>query len=80
MTIAENLYRTDPDTLFEIIIRYKLERLGRMYFPNKFESIWDIKEDYTKEEYERLMQSNSYSGRVERKGRAVRQPYRKVIK
>lgn len=35
MTIAEKLYRSDPDTLFEIIVRYQLKGLARLYFPEK---------------------------------------------
>lgn len=33
MTIAEKLYRSDPDTLFKLIVMYQLEDLARMYFP-----------------------------------------------
>jgi len=80
MTIAEKLYRSDPDTLFEIIVRYQLEKLARLYFPDNLVSTKDTKEDYTKQEYERLMQSSSYTGRVERRNGAITQPHRSVIK
>lgn len=80
MTIAEKLYRSDPDTLFEIIVRYQLEKLARLYFPDNLVSTKDTKEDYTKQEYERLMQSSSYTGKVERRNGAITQPHRPVIK
>ncbi len=80
MTIAEKLYRSDPDTLFEIIVRYQLEKLARLYFLDNLVSTKDTKEDYTKQEYERLMQSSSYTGRVERRNGAITQPHRPVIK
>lgn len=80
MTIAEKLYRSDPDTLFEIIVRYQLEKLARLYFPDNLVSTKDTKEDYTKQEYERLMQSSNYTGKVERRNGAITQPHRPVIK
>ena len=80
MTIAEKLYMNDPDTLFEIIVRYQLERLARLYFSDNLVSPQSVKEDYTEQEYIRLMQSSSYTGRVERRRGALTQPHRPVIK
>jgi|GEM_PF-3373353 len=80
MTIAEKLYRTDPDTLFEIIVRYQLEKLARLYFPDNLVSHQHVKEDDNAQEYAKLMQSSSYTGKVERRNGAITQPHRPVIK
>jgi len=80
MTIAEKLYKTDPDTLFEIIVRYQLEKLAKQYFPEDLVCTQVIEEDYTTEEYERLMRASTYSGRVEKRHGVITQPHRQVIK
>ena len=80
MTIAEKLYKTDPDTLFEIIVRYQLEKLARLYFPDVLVSIQYAEEDDKAQEYSRLMKPSSYSGKVERRNGAITQPHRPVIK
>ena len=80
MTIAEKLYRSDPDTLFEIIVRYRLEKLARLYFPDDLVSVQYAKEDDSTHEYEKLMKPSSYTGRVERHKGAITQPHRPVIK
>ena len=78
MTIAETLYRTDPDMLFKIIVIYQLEGLARHYFPDCVVSKSEIQED--KKEYEALMMPGSYSGKVERYRRAIVQRHREVFK
>jgi hypothetical protein len=80
MTIAEKLYKTDPDTLFEIIVRYQLEKLARLYFPDVLVSVQYAEEDDKAQEYSRLMKPSSYSGKVERRNVAIPQPHRPVIK
>lgn len=80
MTIAEKLYKSDPNTLFEIIVRYQLEGLARLYFPDKLISFQCINDDDTEQEYARLMQSSNYTGRIERRNGAMTQPHRPVIK
>jgi len=80
MTIAEKLYRTDPDTLFEIIVRYQLEKLARLYFSENLVTTQAMEEDYTTEERERLMRSSTYSGRVEKHHGVITQPHRQIIK
>lgn len=80
MTIAEKLYRSDPDTLFEIIVRYQLEKLARLYFPDVLVSVQYAEEDDKAQEYSRLMKPSSYSGKVERRNGAITQPHRPVIK
>ena len=80
MTIAEKLYKTDPDTLFKIIVRYQLEKLARLYFPDVLVSIQYAEEDDKAQEYSRLMKPSSYSGKVERRNGAITQPHRPVIK
>lgn len=80
MTIAEKLYKTDPDTLFEIIVRYQLEKLARLYFPDVLVSVQYAEEDDKAQEYSRLRKPSSYSGKVERRNGAITQPHRPVIK
>lgn len=80
MTIAEKLYKSDPDTLFEIIVRYQLEKLARLYFPDVLVSVQYAEEDDKAQEYSRLMKPSSYSGKVERRNGAIPQPHRPVIK
>lgn len=80
MAIAEKLYKTDPDTLFEIIVRYQLEKLARLYFPDVLVSVQYAEEDDKAQEYSRLMKPSSYSGKVERRNGAITQPHRPVIK
>lgn len=80
MTIAEKLYKSDPDTLFEIIVRYRLEKLARLYFPDDLVSVQYAKEDDSTHEYEKLMKPSSYTGKVERRKGAITQPHRPVIK
>ncbi|MCF8017826.1 MAG: hypothetical protein K9L62_00375 [Vallitaleaceae bacterium] len=76
MTIAEKLYMNDPDTLFEIIVRYQLERLARLYFPDNLVATNEDNE----REYAKLMQSPNYTGRVERRRGAITQQHREVVK
>ncbi len=72
MTIAEKLYRSDPDTLFKLIVMYQLEDLARMYFPeNLIGSATDLS---------RLMMPGTYSGKAERRRGAIVQRHREVIK
>lgn len=72
MTIAEKLFQSDSDTLFKIIVLYQLDWLARLYFPDSLvESAIDIS---------RLMMPSTYSGRTERRGGAITQPHRQVIK
>jgi hypothetical protein len=80
MTIAEKLYKSDPDTLLEIIVRYQLEKLARLYFPDMLVSVEYAEEDDKEHEIEKLMKPSSYSGRVERRNGAIIQPHRPVIK
>ncbi len=78
MTIAETLYRTDPDMLFKIIVIYQLEGLARHYFPDCVVSKSEIQED--KKEYDALMMPGTYSGKAERRRGAIVQRHREVIK
>ena len=82
MTIAEKLYRSDPDTLFEIIVRYQLKGLARLYFPEKLVDPQEQGTDTEDKEREitRLMKPSGYTGRVERKRGAITQPHRPVVK
>jgi hypothetical protein len=78
VTIAETLYRTDPDMLFKIIVIYQLEGLARQFFPDHVVSKQEIQED--KKEYEALMMPGTYSGKAERRRGAIVQRHREVIK
>jgi hypothetical protein len=82
MTIAEKLYKSDPDTLFEIIVIYQLEDMARLYFPDKLVNpqCFEIEDEEREREYMRLMQPSSYTGKVERRRGAIIQPHRVVIK
>ncbi len=81
MTIAEKLYKTDPDMLFELIVRYRLEGLARLYFPERLEDQGVITEEEQRErEYTRLMKADTYTGRVERRKGALTQAHRTVVK
>lgn len=81
MTIAEKLYLSDPDTLFEIIVRYRLEGLARLYFPEKLENSSKaiVKREMEEREIEKLMKPDCYTGRVERRKGAITQPHRPKI-
>lgn len=78
MTIAEKLYRTDPNMSFRIIVVFQLESLARQYFPDRVVSRQELHE--SKKEYEKLMRPGSYSGKVERKHGAIVQRHREVFK
>lgn len=82
MTIAEKLYKTDPETLFEFIVRYRLEDLARLYFPERLEDPQGLKAEQEAQEREisRLMQAETYTGRVERQRGALTQAHRPVFK
>lgn len=78
MTIAEILYKNDPDTLFKIIVIFQLENLARQFFPDHVVSKQEIQED--KKDYEGLMMPGTYSGKAERRRGAIVQRHREVIK
>lgn len=82
MTIAEKLYKTDPETLFEFIVRYRLEDLARLYFPERLEDPQGLKAEQEAQEREisKLMQAETYTGRVERQMGALTQAHRPVFK
>lgn len=82
MTIAEKLFNTDPETLFEFIVRYRLEELARLYFPERLEDPQGLKAEQEAQEREisRLMQAETYTGRVERQRGALTQAHRPVFK
>ena len=80
MTIAEKLYKSDPDTLLEIIVRYQLEKLARLYFPEMLVSVEYAEAEDKAHEYAQLMKPSSYSGKVERRSGAITQPHRPVVK
>ncbi len=74
MTIADNLYKSDPDTLFRITIIYKLEGLTRLYFPDRVIPRDDLRE------YQSLMMPSTYSGKVERRHGAIVQRHMTPLK
>lgn len=82
MTIAEKLFKTDPETLFEFIVRYRLEELARLYFPERLEDPQGLKaeEEAQEREITKLMQAEAYTGRVERQRGALTQAHRPVFK
>jgi len=82
MTIAEKLRKTDPETLFELIVCFRLEGLAKEYFPERLEDPQEPGTDTEDKEREitRLMKPSGYTGRVERKRGAITQPHRPVVK
>ncbi len=78
MTIAEILYKNDPDTLFKIIVIFQLENLARLYYPNKVMIQAKLPDD--SRVYEDLMMPGTYSGKAERRRGAIVQRHREVIK
>lgn len=78
MTIAEKLYVGDPDTLFKLIVQYQLVDLAILYFPDKVIIRRKFPDDL--KVYEDLMRPSAYSGKVERKRRAITQRHRTVFK
>ena len=78
MTIAEKLYVSDPDTLFKLIVQYQLVDLAILYFPDKVIIRRKFPDDL--KVYEDLMRLSAYSGKVERKRRAITQRHKTVFK
>ena len=78
MTIAEKLYVSDPDTLFKLIAQYQLVDPAILYFPDKVIIRRKFPDDL--KVYEDLMRPSAYSGKVERKRRAITQRHRTVFK
>jgi len=81
MTVAERLYRSDPETLFNLIVMYQLEWLAKLYFKDMvIDDDSPIAKDEARErEYTKLMRPSSYTGRVERRRGAITQPHRPRI-
>lgn len=82
MTVAEKLYRSDPDTLLKIVVWYQLEGLAKLYFKDMLidEESPLTEEEARERELTSLMRPSSYTGKVERRGGAITQPHRPVIK
>ncbi len=82
MTIAEKLFKSDPKTLFEIIVIYRLEELARLYFPDRLEDNSGAmrEEEQQEREITRLMKADAYTGKVERRQGALTQAHRTIIK
>lgn len=80
MTIAEKLLAKDPKTFFELIVIFRLEELARLYFPEKLEDPTNRETEEQDQEITQLMKADVYTGRVERKGGALTQAHRTIIK
>lgn len=82
MTIAEKLRKTDPETLFELIVCFRLEGLAKEYFPERLEDPEGLKakEEAQEREVTELMRADVYTGRVERQKGALTQTHRPVFK
>lgn len=82
MTVAESLYRSDPETLYKIMVMYQLEWLAKLYFRDMFieEESPLTEEEEREREITRLMKPSSYTGKVERRRGARTQPHRTIIK